>query len=532
MSDGGSAETGGGRIITLDRDSPPMMFNAGDGFHYERLPEGTRVIYPKGPVDPLPDPSAAIEKALLEPMGMEPLHELLYPGMKLTIVFDDVSIPLPPMRPPDNRQLVIEKVLDKAHARGVEDINLIAALGLHRRMTERELRWALGNRIMGSYYPDRLYNYDAEDPEGNTVIGHTERGEEVRISRRAAESDLVVYVNVNQVTMSGGHKSVHTGISPYSSIRHHHNAETLSNTRSLMDPPNSALHGSVNRMGGILEEQVKVFHIETTLNNAAFPKAFDFMSKPEQEWGPVTKANFLLNHKATQLMPRAAARKIFQTIVAPHGMTSVQAGATDPVHEETMKHLYRQQIVQVEGQSDVLLLGVPYLGPYNVNSIMNPILVHNYVLGYLFNLYKGKPLVREGGVIIATHPVPNEFDDEYHPSYRPFFEEVLAETTDPHEAERRFEKEYIHDPWYRALYRNSYAYHGWHPFTTWQWGAHALDHVGGVVFVGGDPYTTSRMGYRRADSIKEALAMSEDKVGASPSITYMHIPPLFLAEVS
>ena len=44
-------------------------------------------------------------------------------------------------------------------------------------------------------------------------------------------------------------------------------------------------------------------------------------------------------------------------------------------------------------------------------------------------------LVREGGVVIATHPVPNEFDDDTHPSYRPFFEDVLSQTTDPHEAE-------------------------------------------------------------------------------------------------
>ena len=520
-----------GFATILDKSSPPMMFNAGDGFHYEKLPEGTRVIYPPGPVDPLPDPNVAIERALLEPMGMEPLHELLHPGMKLTIVFDDVSCPLPPMKPPDNRQLVIEKVLEKAYAKGVEDIHLIAALGLHRRMTEKELRWALGKDIMSSFYPERLYNYDAEDPEGNAVIGQTERGEEVRISRRAAESDLVVYVNINLVSMNGGHKSVHTGISPYSSIRHHHNAETLKNTRSLMDPPKSALHGSVNRMGEILDDAIKVFHIETTLNNAAFPAMFNFMARPEHEWNALTKANFLANHKATQLMPRAAARRVFQSIVAPHRMTSVQAGATEPVHAETLEHIYRQQLVPVEGQADVLLLGVPYIGPYNVNSIMNPILVHNYVLGYLFNLYRGKPLVREGGVIIATHPVPNEFDDVAHPSYRPFFEEVLSETTDPHEAERRFEREFIHDPWYRTLYRNSHAYHGWHPFTTWQWGAHALDHLGGVIFVGGDPHTTSRMGYKRADTIAEALQIAEPIVGTSPGITYMHIPPLFMVEV-
>jgi lactate racemase len=175
---------------------------------------------------------------------------------------------------------------------------------------------------------------------------------------------------------------------------------------------------------------------------------------------------------------------------------------------------------------------VPYIGPYNVNSIMNPILVHNYVLGYLFNLYKGKPLVREGGVIIATHPVPDEWDDAYHPSYRPYFDEVIAATTDPHEGERRFQDKYALDPWYRTLYRSAHAYHGFHPFTTWQWGAHALDHLGGVIFVGGDPHTTSRMGYKRADTIAEALQVARPIVGSSPSITYMHIPPLFMVEVS
>ena len=83
-----------GTVITLEKNSPPMMFNAGDGFHYEKLPEGTRVIYPPGPLEPLTDPNVAIERALLTPMGMEPLHDLLFPGMKLTIAFDDLSLPL------------------------------------------------------------------------------------------------------------------------------------------------------------------------------------------------------------------------------------------------------------------------------------------------------------------------------------------------------------------------------------------------------------------------------------------------------
>ena len=95
---------------------------------------------------------------------MDPLDSLLSPGMKLTIAFDDISLPLPPMKTPDIRGRVIEHVLERAYRAGVEDIHLIAALALHRRMTPAELKRAVGARVFDEFYPDRLYNHDAEDP--------------------------------------------------------------------------------------------------------------------------------------------------------------------------------------------------------------------------------------------------------------------------------------------------------------------------------------------------------------------------------
>ena len=168
-------------------------------------------------------------------------------------------------------------------------------------------------------------------------------------------------------------------------------------------------------------------------------------------------------------------------------MTGVTAGAVGPVHEVTLEHCAAQQAVGVRGQADIVTAGLPYVGPYNVNSILNPILVMCMGLGYFFNLYQGVPLVREGGVMIFTHPVTREFHPVHHPSYVDFYEEVLTETTDPVEIEQRFEKAYAEDEWYRHLYRTRYAYHGVHPFYMWYWGAHALQHLGDVIFVGGDP---------------------------------------------
>ena len=52
-----------------------------------------------------------------------------------------------------------------------------------------------------------------------------------------------------------------------------------------MDQHRSELHSSNWRMGRLIAERgVKVFQIETTLNNDTFPGAFQFLQKREWEW--------------------------------------------------------------------------------------------------------------------------------------------------------------------------------------------------------------------------------------------------------
>jgi nickel-dependent lactate racemase len=241
-----------GFVLDVDRSTPPILTWHGEGFRLERLPAGrSRVIYAPEPIDALEDPDGAIREALLHPMGdSKPLPELLFAGMRLTIAFDDISLPLPPMRRPDNRQRVMEAVLDMAASAGVDDVVLICALALHRRMTEAELRHAVGDRVYDAFAPDgRLLQHDAEDPEGLVHLGLTDQGEDVEINKRAAESDLLVYVNINLVAMDGGHKSVATGLASYRSLRHHHNVKTMRHSRSFMDQERSELHSSNWRMG-------------------------------------------------------------------------------------------------------------------------------------------------------------------------------------------------------------------------------------------------------------------------------------------
>ena len=523
-----------GFVLDVDRSTPPTLFWRGEGFSLEKLPpDRSRVIYAPEPLPALDDIDGAIRNALEHPVDADPLRTLLFPGMKLTIAFDDVSLPLPKMRRPDVRQRVIEAVLDLAADAGVDDVHLIAALALHRRMTEAELRHALGDRVYDAFAPrGLLYQHDAEDPAQLAYLGQTSQGEDVEINKRAAESDLLVYVNINLVAMDGGWKSTAVGLASYRSLRHHHNPATMEASHSFMDQHHSELHHSTWRMGRVLVDSgVKVFQIETTLNTDTFPSPFDFLSKREWEWTARDRGLYVTTAKSLGRTPVKLARRILHSIEAPHQMTSIQCGEVEAVHQRTTEVVYRQQLVEVQGQTDVLTMGVPYICPYNVHSIMNPILVMCTALGYFFNLYRGKPLVREGGVVILTHPTLPDFDPVFHPSYIDFYEQVLADTTDPHVMSAKWEQQYAEDDWYRHLYRTSNAYHGVHPFYMWYWGAHALRHCGKVIVVGGHAPAVRRLGFVPASTLDDALEMAADVVGRSPTITHVKTPPLLIADV-
>ena len=56
-------------------------------------------------------------------------------------------------------------------------------------------------RAFKQFWPDRLYNFDGENRAEIVMMGKTDHGEEVWLSRRAAESDLVIYLNINLVPM-------------------------------------------------------------------------------------------------------------------------------------------------------------------------------------------------------------------------------------------------------------------------------------------------------------------------------------------
>ena len=321
-----------GRVVHLDARSAPRLLWYGEDLLAVKFPAGTRIVYPNPTIPGLRDRPRAIRHALAHPEEMEPLAALLGPGMKVTIAIDDVSLPLPKMRRPDVRESVLTIVLELLAEKGVEDVHIIIATSFHRRMAPFEIKHAVGERIFREYYPARLYNHDGEAPNGMVELGKTDHGERVRLNRRAAESDLLIYININLVPMDGGSKSVGVGLCDYPTLQAHHTPETILKCDSYFDHTRSEMNRSSDRIGKIINQNLKVFHIETVLNNAMFDPKMAFFVKNEDRYNTLDRALFGLTQKGLGILSRPAKRKVLFAFPAFYEPIAVHAGSTLAVH--------------------------------------------------------------------------------------------------------------------------------------------------------------------------------------------------------
>ncbi|MBI3759688.1 MAG: hypothetical protein HY269_08045 [Deltaproteobacteria bacterium] len=342
----------------------------------------------------------------------------------------------------------------------------------------------------------------------------------------------MLYLNINQVPTDGGHKSIATGLMPYRSQRHLHTSATQLDSRSEADPARSALYSASTRIGRVINQHVNVFSIETTINSQMFGGMLDFLQKSEDRFNDWDRLRLKGLRWTLSNLSNDLRRQALHQYAAPYGMTGIWAGETDAVHRQALARMYQQYSVPVKGQADVLIAGVPSMGPYNVNSLMNPVLVQQSGLGYQFNLYRNKPIVKPGGTMIICHPVRDEFNPEHHPSYIEFFHRGLAETIDAARLAKQFEAEFAHNPTYTHMHRYGNAYHGAHPFHAWNSGEPARQYLGRVIAAGcEEPEAVERMGWEAADTLEEAIAMATADQGRSAEITYLHVPPLIVADV-
>lgn len=495
------------------------------------LPNHAEILYAQPPLLGIrrPNVPAAVRQAFEQPIGMPPLRELVNASSKILIAFDDNCQPFPPTTLPDIRQQSIETLLDMLYSYGVkrENIQLVCAVALHRKMKKHELERMVGPRVMREFYPKQLDNFDAEDKKAIADLGTTSEGEPVQVDRRVIESDLVIYVDSIQIPLNGGHKSVAVGLGTYDSIAPHHHPKMTKHCPHVMQPRGSNMHASIERISRVILQKSRIMVMEAAMNNATYPPHVAYLGKPDHQCNAAEKFLKFATPLSMKLLPEPVRKVALRGVKGAYDPVAINTGSIDEVHEKTLEILTRQMSVEAPKQYDTMVFGLPDLSPYSVDARINPVLVVSDVLGYIFNWFYHRPLVKKGGVVIILNPLFEVFHDEYHVAYRKFYEEVLAVTTDPFEMKEQFQEKYARDPFLIDCYRNRFAHHGFHPFTVWNWATYAFDHLSDVIMVGpSDDRVCKRLGVTWAKSMNHALGMAREKSGGD-SVAALTIPPFF-----
>jgi len=500
-----------------------------------RLPDDARIFYAADPRPGIAKRSVpdAVRRAFENPLGMPSLKELVDRTSRVLIAFDDNCQPFTQTVRPDIRQQSLEVLLPMLYACGVQkdNIRLVCAVALHRKMKERELARMVGPRIMREYYPRQLGNSDAEDPDDIADLGSTDHGEPVRVTKGVVDADLVIYLDTVQIPLNGGHKSVAVGLGTYDSIAPHHNPAMTDDSPHVMQPDGSHMHQSIERISRVIQKHARIMVMEAAMNNAIYPPHLRYLGKPAGRCNLLERLMKWATPRSMRLLPEPVRKAILHSVRSVYDPVEINAGAIDDVHARTLKCMKDQLQIEAAEQYDIMVFGLPDLSPYAMGARINPVLVVSDVLGYLFNWFYNKPLLRKGGVVIILNPTYEIFHPEYHVAYQKFYDEVLTVTNAPFEMKEQFQERFARDKVLIDCYRHRFAHHGFHPFTVWYWATYPLKYLSKVILVGPpNDKAAKRLGVGWAPDLDHALAQAREWAPGR-STCALTIPPFFYCNV-
>ncbi len=166
-----------------------------------------------------------VRRALKEPIGTPRLSDIVKPGEKVVIITSDITRPMP-------SKTVLPALMDELLAAGADysDITVVFALGSHRKHTEEEKRYLVGDEIY-----DKVSCIDS-DTKSCKMLGTTSRGTPVEIFDVVSEADRIICLgNIEYhyfAGYSGGAKAIMPGVSTRAAIQANHSAMVMDAARA------------------------------------------------------------------------------------------------------------------------------------------------------------------------------------------------------------------------------------------------------------------------------------------------------------
>ncbi len=164
------------------------------------------------------DPEKIVTHALDNSLGGVSLEKLCRAGSRIACVIPDLT-----------RRAAVREYLPVLLQRlsdigvGQTDVTIIVALGIHRTLTDAELRELVGDEIRNRY---RVINHDADGKGSNILLGKTDAGIPVDINKSVVKADCVILTG--GITYhyfagyGGGRKSLLPGVASRQACEAHH----------------------------------------------------------------------------------------------------------------------------------------------------------------------------------------------------------------------------------------------------------------------------------------------------------------------
>lgn len=427
-------------------------------------------------------PEKEVRNSLLNPIGMESLPNLVKPGDRVTISFDD------PLTPRKVAQTVIPVVIEMLAEIGIRhnDINLISANSAHCKRTREEFSNHLGSSIINNFAFEHdkdprggglVRNHDCVDPEKLKMLGFSSLGDWVEINRLAVESDLLIHVgNVRAVPWGG-----YSGTSV------------------------------TNALGSIK-------CISATYSYSVFANIGSCHADPQ--------TSVYRNHKQAinDQIEQATERKIFyiDCLSDSRGsLTGIFSGHSPEINGFSWKRA-DEYCIQNSPEADILIIGIPKAIAYDTSD--NPLMAM-YAIALAPRMWLNRPLLKEGGIVIGIVDSNGKINEKKLPSYPEIIK--MFDSCHASEAMQEYEERF----WYREDYLFKYshcnAYHANHGIWTFYLSDYLFKRAGRIIMAGvKNPGVFRGLGFSVAKDFKEAWSLVRN-IYRNPTVVVL---PTFLSK--
>jgi len=457
-------------------------FEYGQGLMTAELPDNRTDVFIPGLTTPdpehIPDDKIIEEtrKAILNPIGMEPISKLVKNGSTVTIIFPDRV--KGGFQDNSHRKATIPIIIEECLKAGVEkkDILLICSNGLHRKNTKKEIKSILGDQIFNQFWhANQIINHDSEDYDNLVDLGYDEDNNPVIMNKFVYESDLAVCIGHTLGNpyggYSGGYKHTSTGITHWKSIASHHIPDVMHRDDFTPVSKKSLMRRKFDSISMKMEEEMgkKFFMVDAVLDTKS--RQITVFSGYAKEMQPVS-------------------------------------------WEAADKRTY---VPYCEGEKyDVMVFGMPQDFHYGNGMGTNPIFMMQAASAQII---RHKRVMKENCVMIFSSICNGYFHDEEFPSYRETYELFLKDYHNQLPDMADHGEYFATKKYYTDQYRFNYGFHPYHAFSMMSCGYLAEKHTSAIYCVGAyEPGIARGMGMKTRATFEEALKDAEKYVGKEPKI--------------